>query len=75
MKKTRNRYSQAYKDEALPLADHMGISGRELGVQPNQLYQWRAKSQQEQNASAREQALTDENVRLKRQLAEKSEVL
>lgn len=77
MKKTRNRYSQAYKDEDLALADRIGISAaaRELGVQPSQLYQWRAKSQQKQSASAREQALADENVRLKRQLAEKSEEL
>jgi len=48
MKKTRTRYSQAYKDEALALADRVGASaaGRELGLQPSQLYQWRAKAQQ-----------------------------
>ena len=39
----------------------------------SQLYQWRAKAQQQQSASAREQALAEENARLKRQLAEKSE--
>ncbi|MDF9433128.1 IS3 family transposase [Chromohalobacter israelensis] len=77
MKKTRTRYSQDYKAEALALADRVGISAaaRELGLQPSQLYQWRAKAQQQQSASAREQALADENARLKRQLAEKSEEL
>lgn len=77
MKKTRTRYSQAYKDEALALADRVGSSAtaRELGLQPSQLYQWRAKAQQQQNVSAREQALAEENARLKRQLAEKSEEL
>lgn len=66
MKKTRTRYSQAYKDEALALADRIGISAaaRELGLQPSQLYQWRAKAQQQQSTSAREQALADENARL-----------
>jgi transposase len=77
MKKTRTRYSQAFKDEALALADRVGISAaaRELGLQPSQLYQWRAKAQQQQSASDREQALAEENARLKRQLAEKSEEL
>ena len=77
MKKPRTRYSQAYKDEALALADRVGSSAaaRELGLQPSQLYQWRAKAQQQQNVSAREQALAEENARLKRQLAEKSEEL
>lgn len=42
MKRTRTRYSQAYKDEALALADSVGASAaaRELGLQPSQLYQW-----------------------------------
>ncbi|MBZ5877853.1 IS3 family transposase [Chromohalobacter israelensis] len=77
MKKTRTRYSHDYKAEALALADRVGISAaaRELGLQPSQLYQWRAKAQQQQSASEREQALADENARLKRQLAEKSEEL
>ncbi len=76
MKKTRTHYSQDYKAEALALADRVGISAaaRELGLQPSQLYQWRTKAQQ-QSASAREQALADENAQLKRQLAEKLEEL
>ncbi|MCE8019226.1 transposase [Halomonas sp. MCCC 1A11036] len=55
-KKTRTRYSQAYKAEALALADRVGASAaaRELGLQPSQLYQWRAKAQQQQSVSARD---------------------
>ncbi|MFC3393073.1 transposase [Aidingimonas halophila] len=70
------RYYQAYKDEVRALADHVGASAaaRELGLQPSQLYQWRTKAQQ-QSASAREQTLAEENARLKRHLAEKSEEL
>jgi transposase len=66
--------TQAYKDVALALADCVGASAtaRELGLQRSQLYQWRAKAQQQQSASAREQALAEVNARLKRQLAEKS---
>ncbi len=77
MQKTRTRYSQAYKGEALALADLIGIStaARNLGLHPSQLYQWRSKDKQKQSISEREQALADENVRLKRQLVEKSEEL
>lgn len=41
MKKTRTRYSQDYKAEALALAERVDISAaaRELGLQPSQLYQ------------------------------------
>lgn len=77
MKKTRTRYSQAYKGEVLALADRVGTSAaaRELGLQPSQLYRWRAKAQQQESASAREHALADDYARLKCQLAEKSEEL
>lgn len=77
MKKTRNRYSTEFKDEALALADRIGATtaARELHLQTSQLYQWRAKAQQRANTSEREQALADENARLKRQLAETAEEL
>ena len=41
MKKSRTRYSQDYKAEALALADRVGTNAaaRELGLQPSQLYQ------------------------------------
>lgn len=77
MKKTRAHYSDAFREEALALAGRVGVAAaaRELSLQPSQLYQWRAKMQQKKTRSDREQALSDENARLKRQLAEKSEEL
>ncbi len=59
MKKTRARYSDAYREEVLALADRVGAAAaaRELGLQPSQLYQWRAKAQQKKITSDREQKL------------------
>lgn len=77
MKQTRTRHSQAYKDEALALAERVGVSraAEQLGLHASQLYGWRSKQQQSQTSSEREQSLADENARLKRLLAEKSEEL
>lgn len=77
MKKDRTRYSQTYKDEALALADRIGVAAaaKELGIHASQLYQWRTKTQHQQSLSERERTLAEENARLKRQLAEKSEEL
>lgn len=74
MKKTRARYSDAYREEALALVDRVSVTAaaRDLALQPSQLYQWRAKLQQKKHDSECEQALADENARLKRQLAEMS---
>ncbi|GAB3478057.1 hypothetical protein GCM10027398_33340 [Azotobacter salinestris] len=74
MKPTRIRHSQAYKDEALALAEQIGVSqaAEQLGLQPSQLYGWRSKQQQNQAGSEREQLLADENARLKRLLAEQA---
>ena len=71
-KKTRIRYSQQYKDEALALAERVGMSkaAAQLGLKEAQLYTWRTKARQVMNTGEREQQLADENVRLKRQLAE-----
>ena len=76
-KKTRTRYSQQYKDEALALAERVGITkaAAQLGLKEAQLYAWRTKTRQSMNTGAREQQLADENVRLKRQLAEQAEEL
>jgi transposase len=82
MKKDRTGYSQTCKDEALALADRIGVTAaaKELGIHASQLYQWRTpifpkEVQHQQSLSERERALVEENARLKRQLAEKSEEL
>ncbi len=40
MKQTRTRHSQAYKDEALALAERIGVSkaAEQLGLHASQLY-------------------------------------
>ena len=77
MKQTRTRHSQAYKDEALALAERIGVSkaAEQLGLHASQLYGWRSKKHQTQSGSEREQSLADENARLKRLLAEHAEEL
>lgn len=76
-KPKRTRYSQAYRDEALALAERVGVSeaAEQLGLQPAQIYQWRIKARNAASQSQREQALADENARLKRQLSEANEEL
>lgn len=75
--KLRKRYSQQYKDEALALAERVGVSeaARQLGLHDTQLYSWRGKSRQRQQRSEVEAKLALENARLKRQLADQAEEL
>ena len=77
MKQNRTRHSQAFKNEALALAERIGVSkaAEQLGLHASQLYGWRSKQQQTLSSSEREQSLADENARLKRLLAEQSEEL
>jgi transposase len=55
-KKSYTRYSDTYRQEALALADRIGVAAaaRELGIHSSQLYQWRSKVQQQQDTSERE---------------------
>ena len=73
----RKRYSAEYKAEALSLADKIGVSAtaRELGLHDSQLYGWRSKARLLKTRGAIDQAQSNENARLKRQLAEQSEEL
>ena len=75
--KTRQRYSQQYKDESLALAEKVGVAAaaRQLGLHESQLYNWRSKARLSQDKSAVEERLLVENARLKRQLAEQNEEL
>ena len=45
-KATRTRHSQEFKDEALKLADQVGVStaAEQLGLHSSQLYGWRSKA-------------------------------
>ena len=75
--KTRQRYSQQYKDESLALAEKLGVAAaaRQLGLHESQLYNWRSKARLSQDKSVVEEQLLVENARLKRQLAEQNEEL
>jgi transposase len=77
MKKPHIRHSQAFKDEALALAERVGVSkaASQLELHASQLYDWRSKQQHKLNSSEREQSLAEENARLKRLLAEQTEEL
>ena len=75
--KSRQRYSQQYKDESLALAEKLGVAAaaRQLGLHESQLYNWRSKARLSQDKSAVEERLLVENARLKRKLAEQNEEL
>ena len=75
--KSRQRYSQQYKDESLALAEKLGVAAaaRQLGLHESQLYNWRSKARLSQDKSVVEEQLLVENARLKRQLAEQAEEL
>ena len=77
-KKTiRKHYAPEFKEEALALAERIGVSKAavELGVHDSQLYSWRSKARAKRDQSELEQSLAAENARLKRQLAEQAEEL
>lgn len=61
----------------MALAERIGMSkaATQLGLKEAQLYAWRTKAKQLIDTGEREQQLADENVRLKRQLAEQAEEL
>lgn len=76
-KTARKQYTPEFRDEALKLAERIGVAAaaRELSLYESQLYNWRSKQQQRMSSSARENQLAAENARLKRQLAERDEEL
>ena len=76
-KRTRRRYAPEYKQEALALAARIGVAkaAEQLGLSETQLYTWRAKGREQLTQTEQEQQLATENVRLKRELAEKNEEL
>jgi transposase len=76
-KTPRKQYTSEFRDEALKLAENIGVAAaaRELSLYESQLYAWRSKQQQQMTSSERESELAAENTRLKRQLAEQAEEL
>lgn len=71
-KKIRKQCTPEFLQEALKLAERIGVAAaaRELRLYESQLYNWRSKQQQQLSSSDRENELSTENARLKRQLAE-----
>jgi transposase len=76
-KKPRKQHTPEFRQEALKLAERIGVvaAARELSLYESQLYTWRSKQQQQLSYSDRENELAAENARLKRQLAEQAEEL
>lgn len=76
-KKPRKQHTPEFRNEALKLAERIGVAAaaRELSLYESQLYAWRSKQQQQMTSSERESELATENARLKRQLAEQAEEL
>lgn len=73
----RRRFSDEFKQEALALAERIGVSdaATELGLTSSQLYSWRHKAQLVKARGQVDQEQAREIARLKRQLAEQAEEL
>lgn len=77
IKKLLKQHTPEFRNEALRLAERIGVAAaaRELSLYELQLYAWRSQQQQQLSSSERESELAVENARLKRQLAERDEEL
>lgn len=76
-KKPRKQHTPEFRVEALKLAERIGVAAaaRELSLYESQLYNWRSKLKNTHSSSEREQEMSVEIARLKRQLAERDEEL
>ena len=76
-KKPRKQHSPEFRSEALKLAERIGVAAaaREISLYESQLYAWRSKINNARSSSEREQEMSVEIARLKRQLAEQAEEL
>ncbi|EAM8770810.1 IS3 family transposase [Salmonella enterica] len=76
-KKPRKQHTPEFRQEALKPAERIGVAAaaRELNLYESQLYNWRSKQQNQLSSSEREQEMSAEIARLKRQLAERDEEL
>lgn len=76
----RKVYSQEEREEALKLAEEIGITaaGQRLGISSNAISNWRSRTAKKEKEQAAEPHLSEEewraeNKRLKKELAEKQE--
>lgn len=76
-KTARKQYTPNIRDEALKLAERIGVAAaaRVLSLYESQLYAWRSKLKNAHSSSEREQEMSVEIARLKQQLAERDEEL
>jgi transposase len=76
-KKSRKQHTPEFRSKALKLAERIGVAAaaRELSLYESQLYAWRSKLKNADSSSEREQEMSVEIARLKRQLAEQAEEL
>lgn len=76
-KKPRKQHTPEFREEALKLAERIGVAAaaRELSLYESQRYAWRSKINNTRSSSEREQEMSVEIARLKRQLAEQAEEL
>ncbi|HFV9731955.1 TPA: IS3 family transposase [Salmonella enterica subsp. enterica serovar Yarrabah] len=76
-KKPRKQHTPEFRQEALKLAERIGVAAaaRELNLYESQLHNWRSKQQNQLSSSEREQEMSAEIARQKRQLAERDEEL
>jgi transposase len=74
---TRNHYPQGFRDEALALAQKVGVAqaAKDLGLNDSQLYGWRKKAQLQASRSQIEQDQAVEIARLKRKVSDQEEEL
>jgi len=70
-------HSPEFKAEALKLAEKVGVAAaaRQLSLHESQIYGWRKAAKKDTSTTQREQELTTEVAKLKRQLAEQAEEL
>ena len=70
-KQQRKQYSTEFKHQALlrALKDGVPVAANELGLEPAQLYSWRAKANQRGQDTEVQRLAQAETARLKRELA------
>ncbi|MGH9510475.1 MAG: transposase [Terriglobales bacterium] len=70
-KAERKRYSAEFKQQASLRAvkDGVPVAARDLGLEPAQLYAWRARAQQQGRDEEAQRLMQSEAARLKREVA------